>query len=91
MSSRTPDRLRKELEDMRHHLDSKQYGHDVTEYAEDLKTVLDKDYDRRDLEKLLAFYRETFPDFYEQAPVSNVEDYLEEFEDIDTAITALEE
>lgn len=90
MSSRTPDKLRKELENMRNHLDSKQYGHGVTEHANTLAAELEEDYLQRDLEKLLASYKETFPEFYDEDPVSSAKEYLNRFEDIEDALEPLD-
>lgn len=91
MSSRIPNGLKDELEDMRTHLDSKQYGHGVTENAKSINAKLNDDYTCIDLEKLLASYRETFPDFYEDDPVNNTIDYLEEFDSLEEALKPLED
>ena len=90
MSSRTPDKLRKELEKIREDLDSKQYGHGVKKYSQDLKAKLDQEYEQKDLETLLAAYRETFPDFYDKNPVSSAQDYIERFESLEDALETLE-
>jgi len=89
MSSRTPDKLRKELEQIRSDLDSKQYGHNITNHAKELKTNLDKEYNQKDLENFLAAYRETFPNFYDNNPVSSTQDYIERFESLEEALDLL--
>jgi hypothetical protein len=91
MSFHTPDGLKDELADMRDHLDSRQYGHGVTENAKSINAELNDDYTQIGLEKLLASYRETFPHFYEEDPVNNTIDYLEEFESLDKALKPLED
>lgn len=91
MSFHPPEGLEDELANIRSKLDSRQYGHSITEYAETLDKELDEDYPQRDLENLLASYRETFPDFYEEKPISSVKDYLTEFDNLEDALQPLEE
>lgn len=98
MSFRTPESLREELEEMEDSLNSRpdqrdeNYGPDVTGYASflDIKLEEGDDYAQRDLERLVASYAETFPDFYDEDPVGNVEDYLERFDSIEDALKPLE-
>lgn len=96
MSSRTPDHLKNKLESIEQSLNDRtdqrthNYGPTVTRHASCLKVELDNDYDQRDLEKLVAAYQETFPEFYNEEPVSSIDEYLDRFDSIENAIQPLD-